>query len=186
MYTLIFIVAVGALLVFVVSIYNRLVGLRNASEGAWSDIDVQLKRRHDLIPNLVETVKGYATHESETFERVTAARNQAVSASGPRESSAAEGQLQGVLRSLFALAEAYPELKANEGFLSLQSELGGLEDAIQQARRYYNAIVRDLNTACEVFPSNVVAGMFGISQEDYFEVEDEAREAPKVDFGADR
>jgi LemA protein len=186
MATLIVFIALGALLVFGVSIYNRLVGLRNASEGAWSDIDVQLKRRHDLIPNLVETVKGYASHESETFERVTQARNQAVAARGPKESSAAEGQLQGVLRSLFALAEAYPDLKANESFLALQSQLSGLEDAIQNARRYYNAIVRDLNTACDVFPSNLVAGGFGITKKDYFEIEDAARETPEVDFGAAR
>ena len=168
-----------------VSIYNRLVALRNGSENAWSDIDVQLKRRHDLVPNLVETVKGYAQHESGTLEQVTAARAQATAAVDPAERGAAEGVLTGALRGLLAVAEAYPELKANENFLSLQGELSTLEDGIQNARRYFNAVVRDLNTACETFPSNLVASAFGFSKKDYFELDALAeRQAPQVEFGA--
>ena len=175
---------VGALL-FGISIYNRLVALRNRSENAWSDIDVQLKRRHDLIPNLVETVKGYAAHESGTFEAVTAARTQATRATGTAERGQAEAVLGGAIRGLLAVAEAYPDLKANENFVSLQGELSVLEDAIQNARRYFNAVVRDLNTACDVFPSNLVARNFGIVKQDYFELDDEAERAtPKVNFGA--
>jgi LemA protein len=168
---------------FAISLYNRLVRLRNGSESAWSDIDVQLKRRWELIPNLVETVKGYARHEQSTFEKVTAARTQAMQAQTPAQHAAAEANLQGVLKSLFAVAEAYPELRANENFLGLQRELSGLEDAIQNARRYYNAIVRDLNTAIESFPSNLLAGPFGFSKREYFELESAAeRAAPKVSF----
>jgi LemA protein len=173
---------VGAVL-YAVSIYNRLVSLRNRSENAWSDIDVQLKRRHDLIPNLVETVKGYAAHESGTFEAVTAARTRATQATGTAETAQAEGALVGALRGLLAVAEAYPELKANENFASLQGELSSLETAIQDSRRYFNAVVRDLNTACDVFPSNLVAQGFGISKEEYFELDDVAeRSAPSVSF----
>ncbi len=168
---------------YAVSIYNRLVALRNRSEGAWSDIDVQLKRRHNLIPNLVETVKGYAAHESGTFEAVTLARTHATQATGTAERAEAEGALVGALRGLLAVAEAYPELKANENFASLQGELSSLEEAIQNARRYFNAVVRDLNTACDVFPSSLIAQGFGISKEEYFELEDEAeRVAPSVSF----
>jgi len=173
-----------ALIALGVSLYNRLVQLRNTSESSWSDIDVQLKRRYELIPNLVETVKGYATHEQGTFEKVTEARTRAMAASTPGEKSSAEGNLQGVLKTLFAVAEAYPELKANENFLSLQEELSTLEDAIQNARRYYNAVVRDLNTACESFPSVLVASLFGFSKKEYFELDSEAeRTAPAVEFG---
>ena len=171
------------LVVFVISLYNRLVSLRNSGEGAWSDIDVQLKRRWELIPNLVETVKGYARHEQSTFEQVTAARTQAMQANTPSEHAAAEGNLQGALKSLFAVAEAYPELRASESFLGLQRELSGLEDAIQNARRYYNAIVRDLNTAIESFPSNLLAGPFGFRKREYFELDSAAERAvPKVSF----
>ena len=174
---------VVALVFFAVSLYNRLVRLRNGSESAWSDIDVQLKRRWELIPNLVETVKGYARHEQSTFEKVTAARAQAMQAKTPGEHAAAEANLQGVLKSLFAVAEAYPELRANENFLGLQRELSGLEDAIQNARRYYNAIVRDLNTAIESFPGNLLAGPFGFTKREYFELDSAAeRAAPKVSF----
>ncbi len=169
--------------VYAISIYNRLVGLRNGSEGAWSDIDVQLKRRADLVPNLVESVKGYAKHESATFENVTAARSRAAQATTPTERAAAEGNLSGALRGLFAVAEAYPELRANQNFLALQSELSAIEDAVQNARRYYNAVVRDLNTACEAFPSNLVANLFGFAKKEYFELDAPAeRSAPKVSF----
>ena len=175
---------VVALVFFAISLYNRLVRLRNGSESAWSDIDVQLKRRWELIPNLVETVKGYARHEQSTFEKVTAARAQAMQARTPAEHAAAEANLQGVLKSLFAVAEAYPELRANENFLGLQRELSGLEDAIQNARRYYNAIVRDLNTAIESFPGNLLAGPLGFTKREYFELDSAAeRAAPKVSFG---
>lgn len=183
--TLIVLAVLAGLAVLVVSLYNTLVRLRNASESAWSDVDVQLKRRYELIPNLVETVKGYATHEKATFDQVVKARSQAMQASGPEAKSAAEGGLTATLRSLFALAEAYPELRANQNFLALQSELSGLEEAIQNARRYYNAVVRDLNTRCEAFPSNLVAGSFGFSKKDYFELDDAAeRKAPQVSFAS--
>ena len=174
-------VAVGF---FLVQIYNRLVRLRNTSESAWSDIDVQLKRRHDLVPNLVETVKGYASHEQGTFEAVTAARAAATSANGAAASGAAESALGGALRGLLAVAEDYPDLKANENFQELQGELSSLEDAIQNSRRYYNAVVRDLNTACDEFPSNFVAQGFSITKKEYFELDDVAeRTAPQVSFG---
>jgi LemA protein len=182
---LIFLIAAGGLVAYVVSLYNQLVKLRNGAESAWSDIDVQLKRRYELIPNLVETVKGYAEHEKSTFEEVTKARSQAMQASGPGEKSAAEGNLTRVLKSLFAVAEAYPELRANQNFLSLQEELSNLEDAIQNARRYYNAVVRDLNTRCEAFPSNLVANNFGFEKKEYFELDaPEERVAPSVSFGS--
>ena len=175
--------SVVLLLVFAVTLYNRLVALRNGAESAWSDIDVQLKRRWELIPNLVETVKGYARHEQSTFEKVTAARTQAMQAQTPGQHAAAEANLQGVLKSLFAVAEAYPELRANENFLGLQRELSGLEEAIQNARRYYNAVVRDLNTAVESFPGNLIAGPFGFGKREYFELDSAAeRAAPKVSF----
>ncbi len=183
--TLIVLAVLAGLAVLVVSLYNALVRLRNASESAWSDVDVQLKRRYELIPNLVETVKGYATHEKATFDQVVKARSQAMQASGPEAKSAAEGGLTATLRSLFALAEAYPELRANQNFLALQGELSGLEEAIQNARRYYNAVVRDLNTRCESFPSNLVAGSFGFSKKEYFELDDAAeRKAPQVSFAS--
>ncbi len=175
---------VAAFVVAAVSIYNRLVKLRNGSENAWSDIDVQLKRRYDLVPNLVETVKGYASHEQGTFEKVTQARTQAMAATSPGDRAQAEGGLTRALKSLFALSERYPELKANQNFLALQTELSSLEAALQNARRYYNAVVRDLNTACEAFPSNLVAGIFGFSRKEYFELDAEAeRSAPQVSFG---
>ena len=182
---LIFLIVVGGVVFYVVSLYNQLVKLRNGAESAWSDIDVQLKRRYELIPNLVETVKGYAAHEQKTFAEVTQARSQAMQASGPGEKSAAEGNLSRVLKSLFAVAEAYPELRANQNFLSLQEELSNLENAIQNARRYYNAVVRDLNTRCEAFPSNVVASRFGFEKKEYFELDaPEERTAPSVSFGS--
>jgi LemA protein len=175
--------ALLALAAVVVGIYNGLVRLRNASESAWSDIDVQLKRRYELVPNLVATVQGYAAHERKTFEEVTLARSRAMGAGGLRERASAEGDLSRALSHLFALAEAYPELRANQGFLSLQGELSELEDVIQNARRYYNAVVRDLNTRCEMFPSAIVARAFGFEQREYFELDaQEERVAPAVRF----
>ncbi|HUU42833.1 MAG TPA: LemA family protein [Planctomycetota bacterium] len=163
--------------------YNGLVRLRMRVKNAWAQIDVQLKRRYDLIPNLVETVKGYASHEKETLERVIQARNMAINAGGVKEQAAAENMLTGALKSLFAVSEAYPNLKANENFMQLQEELTSTENKIGFARQHYNDMVRALNTAIEVFPNNVIAGMFGFKQRDYFELTEEAaREAPKVTF----
>jgi LemA protein len=174
-----------ALVALGIALYNRLVRLRNGCESAWSDIDVQLKRRHNLIPNLVETVKGYARHEQQTFAEVTEARSRAQQATGPAGQSGAESSLGRALGHLFAVAEAYPELEASENFQQLQTDLSAIEAAIQNARRYYNAIVRDLNTACDAFPSNVVAGWFGIGKRDYFELDSpEARQVPRVDFAS--
>ena len=179
------VVLVGSLLLGGVIIYNGLVRLNVQSENAWSDIDVQLKRRHDLIPNVVETVKGYAAHEKGTLEAVVNARARAVSvqAAGPAERGAAEGALTTALRGLFALAESYPQLRATENFAQLQSTLAQIEDAVQNARRYYNAVVRDLNTRVQQFPSNLVAGMFGFKNREFFEIPDAAqRETPQVKF----
>jgi LemA protein len=163
--------------------YNSLVGLRVRADSAWSDIDIQLKRRHDLIPNLVETVKGYAGHEKSTFEEVTKYRSMAMQATGPADRAQAEGQLSMALKSLFAVAENYPQLRASENFTSLQKSLAEIEDNLQNARRYYNAVVRDLNTAIQSFPSNLVAGMFGFQPRAFFELGSAAeREAPAVKF----
>ncbi len=168
---------------WLVATHNRLVALRNTAEGAWADIDVQLTRRHDLVPNLVETVKGYAAHERETLEAVIAARNSAVSASSPGDQAQAEGMLTGALRQLFALAEAYPDLKADQNFRELQAELTATEDLIAASRNRYNAAVQNYDTAREVFPANVVAGMFGFAPREYFEVDDpEARGPVRVEF----
>jgi LemA protein len=167
----------------VIGMYNSLVRLRVRVDGAWADIDVQLKRRWDLIPNLVETVKGYASHERDTLEGVVEARNRAMSAQGPAAKAEAEGALSGALRQLFALAEAYPQLRAVESFTQLQGTLNEIEGAVQNARRYYNAVVRDYNTKTEVFPTNLLAGMFGFTRREFFSLEDESeREAPKVSF----
>jgi len=179
----IFLLALAAIAIGTGLVYNRLVRLRNQSESAWADIDVQLKRRYDLIPNLVETVKGYASHERDTLEAVIAARNRAMGATGPAEQAKAENMLTGALKSLFALSEAYPQLRAVEGFTSLQGSLEAIERDVQSARRYYNAVVRDLNTAVEQFPSNLVANAFRFVKQEFFELTDEAeREAPKVEF----
>jgi len=173
-----------ALAALVIGIYNALVRLRVQADNAWADIDVQLKRRYDLIPNVVETVKGYAGHEKGTFEAVVKARNAAISAQGPAAKAEAEGILTGALRQLFALAEAYPQLRAVESFTQLQGTLNEIEEHVQNARRYYNAVVRDFNTKIAQFPSNIIAGMFGFSAREFFELKDEAqREAPKVSFG---
>ncbi len=171
------------LILIAVGMYNSLVRLRVRADGAWADIDVQLKRRWDLIPNLVETVKGYASHERDTLEAVIEARNRAMSAQGPAEKGVAENQLTGALRQLFALAEAYPNLRAVESFTQLQGTLSEIETAVQNARRYYNAVVRDYNTKTQVFPTNILAGMFGFTQREFFALEDESqREGPKVSF----
>ena len=173
-----------ALAALVIGIYNALVRLRVQADNAWADIDVQLKRRYDLIPNVVETVKGYAGHEKGTLEAVVKARNAAISAQGPAAKAEAEGILTGALRQLFALAEAYPQLRAVESFTQLQGTLNEIEEHIQNARRYYNAVVRDFNTKIAQFPSNIIAGMFSFSVREFFELKDEAqREAPKVSFG---
>jgi len=179
----------GAGFVFVVVIigaaiamYNRLIVLRNRVDNAWSQIDVQLKRRYDLIPNLVETVKGYAAHESGTFEKVTQARNMAMNATGVAEQGAAENMLSGALKSLFAVAEAYPDLKANQNFLMLQEELSGTESKIAYARQFYNDSVMSFNTGIQSFPANVFASMFGFAAREYFEIEEVAKETPQVSF----
>lgn len=161
--------------------YNRFITLRNRTSEAWADIDVQLKRRYDLIPNLVNTVKGYATHEREVFERVTAARANAISAHGEAEKGAAENELSGALKSLFAVAEAYPDLKANQNFLELQRELSDTENKIQAARRFYNTNVRDYNTATQTFPSNIVANMFNFTAREFFELEEGSAAAEPVE-----
>lgn len=168
--------------VFLIAMYNSLVQLRVRSESAWSDIDVQLKRRHDLIPNLVETVKGYATHEKDTFENIAKFRSMAMQASGPVAQAAAENQLTGALKSLFAVAENYPQLQAAQEFTQLQNSLSEIEDAIQNARRYYNAVVRDLNTKIQSFPTNILAGMFGFQQKQFFETAATDREPVAVKF----
>jgi LemA protein len=162
------------LAIFLWATYNGLVTLKIRVDEAWSDITVQLKRRLDLIPNLVNSVKGYAAHESGVFEKVTEARTAALNAKGVKETAAAENQFEGALKSLFAVAESYPDLKANQNFLQLQQELVDTEDKIQAARRFYNSGVRDLNTKIQIFPNNIFAGMLGFRQREFFEVEDMA------------
>jgi len=162
--------------------YNNLVRLRNRVDNAWAQVEVQLKRRWDLIPNLVETVKGYAAHERETFERVIAARNAATTASGPAAAAQSDNLLTGALRQLFAVAEAYPDLKANQNFLQLQEELTGTEGRIAYARQYYNDSVQKFNTKTQTVPSSIIANMFGFKEKEYFEPEQEARATPHVQF----
>lgn len=182
---LIALIVIALLVIFAIAVYNGLVRLKVQCDNAWADIDVQLKRRYDLIPNLVETVKGYAGHERETLEGVVAARNRAMTTQGPAAKAEAEGMLTQALRQVFALAEAYPQLRAVESFNQLQQTLNQLEDTIQNARRYYNAVVRDLNTKIAQFPSNIIAGMFNFKPREFFEISAPAeREAPKVSFGA--
>jgi len=181
---LLFLVVVAGLVLILVGMYNGLVRLKVQCDNAWADIDVQLKRRYDLIPNVVETVKGYAAHEKGTLEAVVSARNKAMTAQGPAAKGEAEGMLAGALRQLFALAEAYPQLRAVESFTQLQGTLAQIEDTIQEARRYYNAVVRDLNTKIAQFPSNIIAGMFNFKPREFFEITAPGeREAPKVSFG---
>jgi len=169
--------------------YNRFVSQRNLVRDAWANIDTELRRRYDLIPNLVETVKGYASHEREVFENVTKARAMATAATGsPAEQAAAEGPLVAALRQLFAVAENYPDLKANQNFLALQSELSNTEDRLQTARRFYNSNVRDYNRRVQSFPSRVIAGWFGFKEEQFFEVDEALRGdagVPHIDFGGE-
>jgi LemA protein len=181
---LLIVLGVLALLaIFFVVAYNGLIRFRNRVDNAWSQIDVQLQRRHDLIPNLVETVKGYAAHERETLEAVTAARNAAVQAQGPAQQAQAENVLTGALRQLFALAEAYPDLKANQNFLALQEELTSSEDRVAYARQFYNDAVLAYNTRIQSIPSNVLAGMFHFAPREFYEADDdEARDVPRVQF----
>ena len=175
--------AIVLIVLWVIGVFNGLIKLKNRTDEAWSDIDVQLKRRYDLIPNLIETVKGYAAHEKTAFESVTNARAKAISAQGAVEKAKAEDALSGTLKSLFAVAEAYPDLKANTNFLQLQTELADTENKIQAARRFYNGNVRDLNIKIETFPSRIIAGMLGFKKREFFEVENEAEKAvPQVKF----
>lgn len=177
------VVIVIAVIGLFVILFNGLAQLRVRADSAWSDIDIQLKRRHDLIPNLVETVKGYAAHEKGTFENVAKYRSAAMSASSPDERAQAEGGLTMALRGLLAVAEAYPQLRASEQFQSLQASLEQLEEAIQNSRRYYNAVVRDFNTKIATFPSNIIAGMFGFHPRSFFELtEPTDRDVPAVKF----
>jgi len=184
--TIVVLVVLVVLALFLISMYNRLVTLRQRVKESWSDIDVQLKRRHDLIPNLVETVKGYAAHERGTFEAVTQARANAVAAGAsgsPQQRAEAENMLTGTLRSLFAVAENYPQLQAVQEFKDLSENLTATEDKIAFARRFYNGNVRDYTTALQTFPTNLMAGMFGFAPEQYFELTDPTeREVPQVKF----
>ena len=173
----------GGLLVWGLVIFNGLIRLRVRAENAWSDISVQLKRRYDLIPNVVEAVKGYAAHERAVFVQVTEARSRAMQAGDPKEKEAAEGALAGALKSLFAVAENYPQLRANENFMGLQQSLTQVEEALQGARRYYNAVVRDYNTKCEVFPDRLIASIGQFTPKEFFQLEaTQEAQAPKVAF----
>lgn len=181
--TTVLIIIVGVAVLYVILAYNKLVRLKIRAEEGESDIDVQLKRRHDLIPNVIETVKGYATHERGVFEKVTIARTQAMSSQGMQEKAKSENFLAATLKTLFAVAENYPELKANANFLELQRELSDTEDKIQASRRFYNSVVRDLNTAVDSFPTNLIADMFKFVKREFFDLEEEAaKQPPKVEF----
>jgi len=179
-------IVIAVLVVAIISLYNGLIRLKNRVDEAWSDIDVQLKRRYDLIPNLVETVKGYAGHEKETFEKVTKARTEAMAAQqtgDAKKQAEAENMLSGTLKSIFALSENYPDLKANTNFLELQKELSDTENKIQASRRFYNGNVRDFNTKLQVFPTNIIGNMLGFKDREYFEItEEKERDNVKVKF----
>lgn len=182
-FTKIILIILGLIILWVIFTYNKLITLKNRAKEAWADIDVQLKRRYDLIPNLIETVKGYASHERELFEKVTQARTQAMGAQTIKEKGEAENMLSQTLKSLFAVAENYPQLRATENFQKLQDELTDTEDKIQAARRFYNGNVRDLNITVESFPANVIASTFGFKQAEFFEIEEATtREPVKVNF----
>ena len=182
MIAIVLIVVAVLLALYVIVTYNGLVRLRNRIQNAWAQIDVQLRRRYDLIPNLVETVKGYAKHEQGTLEAVTQARANAINAQGPAEQAKAENMISGALKSLFAVSEAYPDLKANQNFLSLQEELSGTEGRISYARQYYNDAVLRMNTKIQSFPSNILANMFGFKEHEYFEADDTSRGPVSVQF----
>jgi LemA protein len=184
--TYIIIAVVAVIVLWLIAAYNRFVRLANQTKEAWADIDVQLKRRFDLIPNLIETVKGYAAHEQGTFDKVTEARTQAITAQqsgNPAEVAKAENFLAGALKSVFAVAEAYPDLKANQNFLSLQQELADTENKIQAARRFYNGNVRDFTTALQTFPSNIIGNMFGFKPAEYFDLDGASAEREPVKVG---
>lgn len=180
--TIIVIIILAVLVIWAIALYNGLIRLKNRVDEAWSDIDVQLKRRYDLIPNLVNTVKGYAAHEKELFEKVTEARAAAIGAQTPEDKEKAENVLSGTLKSLFAVAEAYPDLKANQNFLELQRELTDTEDKIQASRRFYNGNVRDFNTKIEVFPSNIFAKILGFAKRNFFQAEEGEKAPVEVKF----
>ena len=182
MITIVVIALVVLVLLYVIVTYNGLIRLRNRIQNAWAQIDVQLRRRYDLIPNLVETVKGYAAHEKGTFEAVTKARANAISAQGPVDQARAEDMISGALKSLFAVSEAYPDLKANQNFLSLQEELSGTEGRISYARQYYNDAVLRMNTKIQSFPTNILAGMFGFKEHEYIEADDASGGPVSVQF----
>lgn len=179
---LILLVIVGLVVLYVVFTYNGLVSLRNRVSEAWSDIDVQLKRRYDLIPNLINTVKGYASHESGVFQKVTEARANAMQAGSTHDKAQAENMLSDTLKSLFAVAEAYPDLKANQNFLELQRELSDTENKIQASRRFYNGNVLELNNKIDMFPSNIIASIFHFVKSEFFEVAEAEKEPVKVQF----
>lgn len=181
---LIFILGLLVIAMYFISVFNLLSKLKIRITEAWSQIDVQLKRRTDLIPNLMETVKGYMDHEREVFESVTKARQALISASNAKEASDADNMLTGALKSLFAVAEAYPDLKAQEGFINLQKELSDTEDKISYARQFYNNVVRQYNEKIVVFPANAIANMFGFTKEEFFKVDEADKEPVKVDFSA--
>ncbi|MDH3890404.1 MAG: LemA family protein [candidate division Zixibacteria bacterium] len=185
MTTLLVILGIGALvLIVVIAMYNRLVKLRNTVRSSWSDIDVQLKKRYNLVPNLVETVKAYAKHEKSVFENVAQARSAAMQAGSPAEQAKSDNIFKDTLKSLFAVAEAYPELKANSNFMQLQKQFQDLEEDIESARRYYNAVVRDYNTLTETFPSVLIASNCGFQQEEFYQMDapDTQRQPPRADF----
>jgi len=178
----IFLIVLVVVAAWLVATYNGLITLKNRTDEAWSDIDVQLKRRYDLIPNLVNTVKGYAAHESGTFEKVVQARSAAMNAQGVQAKAEAENMLSNTLKSLFALAEAYPDLKANTNFLKLQDEISDTENKVQASRRFYNGNVRDFNTKLQVFPTNMVGNMLSFKQYEFFQIDESNRAVPEVKF----
>ncbi len=182
MATWILLAVLAAIALWLITTYNGLVSLKNKTDEAWSDIDVQLKRRYDLVPNLVETVKGYASHEQGTFQKVIEARNAAMGAKGVAEHAQAENILSQTLKSMFALAESYPDLKANQGFLELQGQLAELEGHLQAARRFYNGNVRDFNTKLQEFPTNLIGGTLGFAPRDFFEITETEKVTPTVQF----
>lgn len=185
-FTILLLVGLAVVVVFLIGVYNSFASLQVKIAEAWSQIDVQLKRRADLIPNLVETVKGYASHEKQVFENVTKARSALLGAQTPKEAGEADNMLSGALKSLFAVAEAYPELKAQEGFVNLQNELSDTEDKVAYSRQFYNSVVRQFNEKLAVFPSNLIGQIFGFKVREFFEAEEQDREAVKVDFNSEQ